>query len=139
MRAGVRLIGPGCLVAGIAVLAYALRTGAARVSLIIVIPVLTGSSGVFLLATGLLIVGILLLPLTVVGGGPEPEDEPLPGTGLPAGPSTSSSGGFVLFGPIPVFFGSWRKTPPISYRWAVVVGVVLSLVALLVFWGFAWR
>lgn len=139
VRAGARLIGPGCLVAGMALLAYALRIGAARIYLILVIPVFTGSTGLFLLATALLVAGVFLLPLSLVdGGGPDRREEPGAAVGPPAVQGSTSAGGVVLFGPVPVFFGSWRKTSPISYRWAVVVGVLLAVVALLVFWGLAW-
>jgi uncharacterized membrane protein len=41
----------------------------------------------------------------------------------------------ILLGPVPIFFGSWRRNPPISYRWAVLVGVVLAVVAVLLLWG----
>ncbi len=131
MHRSLRLLGPGFLVAGLVLLGYSLRTGAATLYLVVVVPVVSGSGPGFYLATVLLVLGILLLPLSFAAVRATSEDEESTSAAPP------SAGGVLLVGPVPIFFGSWRKNPPISYRWAVALGIVLVAVVLLVLWGFS--
>lgn len=136
MRSIARALGPLCLVIGATLLAEALATGGARLYLLLIVPVVTGTTLAFGLAVLFLVVGFLLLPFTFVYEdlSEVPAISPTsPSPPSPAGPA--DSGGLILIGPVPIFFGSWRRSPPISYRWAVLVGVLLAVVAVLLLWG----
>jgi uncharacterized membrane protein len=138
MRSLVRFLGPVCLVAGGALLGEELATGSARLYLLVVVPVITGTTPLFLLALVFLVSGFLFLPLLFAGEASAELPRTSTATSNPnPGPTRSNSGGLILVGPIPIFFGAWRRNPPISYRWALLVGVVLALVAVLLLWGFA--
>lgn len=138
MRSVVRLVGPICLVLGIVLLADAVATGTARLYLLLVIPVITGTSPLFLLSLVLVVVGFLFLPLAFVGEGPLTAPVGPAGRDTPdAMPVQGTSGGMILVGPVPIFFGAWRRNPPISYRWALLLGLVLAVVAVLLLWGWS--
>jgi uncharacterized membrane protein len=136
VRSVLPFLGLACLAAGVILLIEAVRTGGARLFLFLIFPVLSGSSLAFGLAVVFLVIGLFLLPLVFVRG--EPSEIPAAGT-VAAGPSSSpeegGAGGLVLIGPVPIFFGSWRRRPPISYRWAVLIGVVLAVLAFLWVWA----
>ncbi|MCI4352389.1 MAG: DUF131 domain-containing protein [Thermoplasmata archaeon] len=137
MRSVVRAIGPAALISGGILVGVALATGAARWSLVLIFPVITGTTALFASAVGLLLVGIFFLPLAFAGdNGPESEPPTLLGSN-PA-PIEGGTGGVIFVGPFPIFFGKWRTRPPIPYRWALALGVafVVGTVVLLL-WGFA--
>jgi uncharacterized membrane protein len=138
MRSLVRALGPVLLVVGMLLLVEALATGGARLYLLLIVPVFTGTTPLFGLAVVLLALGVLFLPLAFAGAERAEPPRPSSAAGNPS-PSmeTEGSGGMILVGPIPIFFGAWRQNPPISYRWAVVLGVVLAAVAVLLLWGFS--
>jgi uncharacterized membrane protein len=136
MRSFVRFLGPVCLVVGGILLGEALVTGGARFYLLLIVPVFTGTTPLFLLSVVLLVVGFLLLPL--VFASTEPPEVPsarAASTASPPAATPPTSGGILLVGPIPIFFGAWRRNPPIPYRWALLVGVALAVVAVLLLWG----
>jgi uncharacterized membrane protein len=136
MRSVLRVLGPLCLVSGAALLADAVATGGARLYLLLIIPVLTGTSAIFGVSVVLLVVGFFLLPFAFLGS--EPTEGPQVRAPPPlSSPPESGSGGMILIGPVPIFFGAWRRNPPIAYRWAVLLGVVLAVVAVLLLWGFS--
>lgn len=138
MRGPWVIAGPGLVALGAALVGYAVATGGAHLYLVLIIPVVTGTSPLFAAGVLVLIVGILLLPLAWAAGALEPP--PAGGAPHPAPPvpseAGSSSGGVLFVGPVPVFLGGWRRNPPIAYRWAVVAGAVLFVVALLILWLF---
>lgn len=138
MRGTWIVAGPGLLVLGALLVGYAVATGGAHLYLVLIFPVVAGTSPLFAVGVLLLIAGIFLLPFLWAAG----FEEPSPSTGgvppsatPPVGPK-SRSGGILFVGPVPVFLGGWRENPPISYRWAVVAGAALFLVALLILWLF---
>ena len=138
MRAIIRAVGPVALIAGVVLLADALSTGAARFYLLLVLPVITGTSPLFVLAVVLVLIGVFFLPLAFAGNDEPEARPPAPAPSKPGLALEEAGAGAVVFvGPVPIFFGAWRKNPPIAYRWALVLGVVLVVVALLVLWGFA--
>jgi len=102
----------------------ALVRGSAHAALVLVVPVLTGSSAEFLLGVLLLFVGFLSLPFLLSGPG---LDEPTPRTG-PAEPP--AHGGVILIGPVPIFFGEWRGMSRRAYLWWAALGSVLFVVLL---------
>ncbi len=136
MRSVMRAVGPVCLAIGGGLLGEALATGGARLYLLLIVPVVSGTSLAFVLSVVFLAAGFLLLPFAFVQ---EPPAEAAATAPAPPGSSASTgeggSGGLILVGPIPIFFGTWRRNPPISYRWAILVGVVLAIVAVLLLWG----
>lgn len=138
MRTFARVLGPVFLLIGAALLAESLSTGGARLYLLLVIPVVTGTTPLFGLSVVFLVLGLLFLPFVFAGEeSPENPTSPAQSPAASTTTETGSPGGLILIGPVPLFFGAWRRNPPISYRWAVVLGVVLALVAVLLLWGFA--
>jgi uncharacterized membrane protein len=121
-------------VAGIALIAWSILEKSASVALLVIFPVVSGSSASFLLGVALLIGGFLLLPLALAYDGVEPA--PSLGstdTELPAPRSAGSAGGFVLVGPVPIVFGSWKGVSRRT-RWLLALaGTVLLIVALVAF------
>lgn len=110
-----------------------IATGSARLYLVLFIPVVAGSSGWLVGGIACLVLGLLTLPLL---WGEETAAAPFDGGGSSQAAETSRSGGVVLLGPVPIFFGGWKHPPARLYWLAVAVGAALFfglLVALLVF------
>lgn len=116
--------------AGVACIVASVLSGEAEVSLVLVFPVFSGSSGLFLLGTALIVFSFITGFLFLMRGQLE-----LAGAGLYAGgqdraveterPRTKY-GGVVLVGPVPIAFGS-DKTMALAM---LVVGIVVAVVAL---------
>ena len=136
MKTIVRALGPLLLAIGAVLLGAAVATGGARLYLLLFFPVLTGTSPIFGVSVAVLVIGFFLLPFAFLGSESTGASDTRPPP-LPSPPNEGSSGGMVLIGPVPIFFGAWRKNPPMAYRWAVLLGVVLSVVAVLLLWGFS--
>jgi uncharacterized membrane protein len=103
------------IVAGVALLVAAVASGSASLALVVIVPVLTGRSLVFLAGALLLIVGLFTLPLA----GSRADVDGRPGRISPA--EETETGGLILIGPIPIFFG---HGVPVSRRARVVAAVV---------------
>jgi uncharacterized protein (TIGR00304 family) len=122
-------------VAGIALVALSVAQGGATVTLVLIVPVVSGSSLEFLLGVVLLIAGFVALLLAFsVGGvleaGSLPSEEATD-TGPSSGASRGGVGGVVLIGPVPIVFGSWRGISRRA-RWALVLlGTLLVIAAVL--------
>ncbi len=119
MRA-LRWISPVLLLAGAALVALAIARGGASLYLVVFVPIVTGASVEFLAGVVLLLAGFFLLPSIVVGaapGGPVAPERP---TSL-----TGGGGGLVLFGPVPILFGSYRSVSPRVRWWLSIVGAIL--------------
>ncbi|MCI4364467.1 MAG: DUF131 domain-containing protein [Thermoplasmata archaeon] len=119
-------------VAGAALIADSLVRGSASVALLVVLPIFFGSSAEFLGGVVLLLAGFLTLPLALPW--PEPVERPV---GAPAARAreevpSAEVGGFVLIGPVPVFFGSWKSVPTTTKLAVAAVGAALLL---LVIWA----
>ena len=116
--------------AGVTLIGTAVAAGEAEVSLLLVFPVFSGSSGMFVLGTVLIllsfVVGFALLAMGQV------EAARLDGRGLSSldrGEDDSRStryGGVVLVGPVPIAFGSDQKMALAM----LVLGIVLAIVLL---------
>ena len=119
-----RAVPPLLLVTGAALVGYSVATGQAQFYLFLIVPVVTGHSIALALGVVALVVGLLLIPWSFAG--PAEEPEPIAGSSMPsAGASTGGSGGVVLVGPIPFFWGSWRSPTRARYWLAVGIGVAL--------------
>ena len=118
-------------VAGVALIALSVADGGASVSLLVIIPIISGSSLVFLLGVVLLIVGFFSLPFAHTGTGDEATPA-LPET-TPASGTSGGAGGFVLIGPVPIFFGSWKGMARRTQWTLVLVGTFLFIAAIVVF------
>ena len=123
------------LLAGIALIAVSVARGGARVALVVVFPVVFGSSLAFLAGVLLLFVGFLTLPFAWATG-----DEEFSPTSTaaerPSAPGSSGGvGGFVLVGPVPIVFGSWKGVSRHT-RWALAAAGAVLLTAVVV--AFLW-
>jgi len=122
------------LVAGLFLVAWSVVDGGASVALLVVIPVISGSSLAFLLGVVLLIAGFFSLPFTLA--------EEWEGALAPSGPTAPTSrsssdqggaGGFVLIGPVPIVFGTWKGVSRRT-RWLLALaGGVLFTLAIVAF------
>ena len=116
------------LVFGLVLIADALRRGSAQASIVLIVPVLTGSSLEFLVGTLLTFVGLLAVFLT--SSGLELTEDP----DSPIG-AAPRSGGVVLIGPVPIFFGEWRQIGRHGFwRWAAAGSIATSILILLLLW-----
>ena len=128
------------VVAGIALILWAGLRGEAEFYLVLIIPVISGSGGVFAAGVLLLIFGIMLLffamSLRSVERYPEqtPQARPParePRTGEPPTGGGARWGGVVFIGPIPITFGSG----PRMGRLMVVAAIIMALLMLAFFLG----
>ncbi|MGI0053722.1 MAG: TIGR00304 family membrane protein [Thermoplasmata archaeon] len=114
------------LAGGIALVAWEVATGSATFYLLVVLPVITGNSGTLGFGIFLIVMGIVLLPFSV------PPEEPREETGAAptrsSGPGGSRWGGFVLLGPLPIFFDSARPSRVWLYALVIAVGTVFFVV-----------
>jgi uncharacterized membrane protein len=115
--------------AGIVLAADAVLRGGATLSLIVIVPVVSGSSPELFAGVGLIFLGFLGWVLVSASRSADVVRTPDVSTRDPstAGDGESSMGGVVLIGPIPIFLGGYR---PGSRRaqWAwVAAGVALTV------------
>ena len=114
------------LAGGAAAVAAAVVTGGAEAAVVVVFPVIVGSSALLLLGVVLLIAGFLTLPWAWSA-----PPAPL------ARERTLTSGGLVLVGPIPIFWGAATSATRRTQILAAVAGALVLLVAvvLVVTWA----
>ncbi|MCI4364340.1 MAG: DUF131 domain-containing protein [Thermoplasmata archaeon] len=125
-----RAAGTALLLAGILAVALAVERGEAHLYLLLIVPVVTGSSALFGLGVLGIVAGIVLLFFSLGEDLPAP---PNPTVGAGANQASVGSGGVVLIGPIPIFVGSWRNPSRRAYWLAVAFGCLFLLVALAFF------
>ncbi len=124
-----RWTGPLLMFAGLGLIAVSIVRGSAHLALVVIVPVVTGSSAEFFVGVLLLVSGIFCLPLAFSAGNVLPTE--LPRIAAEAPESDSSSGGLLLVGPIPIFFGAWKNARAAWFWIAVAVGAVVSLALVL--------
>ena len=116
-------------IAGVACIAAAVAEGKADVSLVLIFPVFSGSSGLFLLGIALIVlsffVGFVMLAMGQIQMGRTREES---GQAVAQQPTERKTkyGGVVLIGPVPIAFGSDRTMAVIM----LIVGIVLALIVL---------
>lgn len=118
--------------AGIVCIAAAVLAGEAEVSLLLIFPVFSGSSGLFLIGMAMIVFSFVSGFLFLMMGQLELAGDTIyVGTErAPAATTENKSkyGGVVLIGPVPVAFGS-DKTIALAM---LVVGIVVAIVALII-------
>ena len=121
--------------AGITLIGTAVMTGEADVSLVVIFPVFSGSSALFLLGTVLLILsflaGFAILAMDNVEVERREAQPPGRARSTETGPKTRF-GGMVLIGPIPIAFGSDKNIAVLMLALGVatIVGVLVLLLFL---------
>ncbi|MCI4336490.1 MAG: DUF131 domain-containing protein [Thermoplasmata archaeon] len=125
---GIRAVPVVLLALGAVCVGYAVATGQASEGVLLIFPFVIGSSWLLALGVVLLFFGLLTLPLAF---GSEPPSLPHQSASIrdEAPPSSSTIGGVVLLGPVPIFFGGWRH----PLRWVYWLAVAVGLVVLFVF------
>lgn len=109
---------------GVALLVAAVMQGSATLSLVVIVPVLTGDSWLFFAGTLLLVIGIFgSLSLAFPDGVEELDVR----RGASGAPPRSGTRGVLLIGPLPVFFGDHGPTTRGGWWAWVAVGTVLTL------------
>lgn len=131
---------PLALIAGgIALVAWAVASGEATLYLLVVVPVITGSSPALLGGVALVLAGFLTLPWAFR---PDAEDPPPAANGTRTRGAASSpsiaGGGVILIGPVPIFFGAGRPRGWWVYVLAALGGALL-LVTVVLFFGLGGR
>jgi len=115
---------------GLVLIAYAVATGEAEVSLFLIFPVFSGSSGLFLLGTLLMVMSFIVGFAMLAMGQVELQaaqalswktDEPQTRAEAPK----KEFGGVVLIGPLPIAFGSSRAMALFMLVLGIVVAIVL--------------
>jgi len=117
---------------GVTLVVVSVVQGGATVSLVLIIPVVSGSSATFVAGVALVIAGFVALLFAFSGTWPS-EEAPLgpDAHGTSSGKASGGAGGFVLIGPVPILFGSWRGISRRD-RWLLaLVGAVVLIVVLL--------
>jgi len=117
--------------AGVALVALSVAQGGASVALFVIIPVVSGSSATFLAGVGLILASFVAFLFAFSGGWDEEPSSSATGTASASAPSSGGAGGFVLIGPVPIVFGSWRGVSRRVRAMLALVGAVLLIVFVL--------
>ena len=113
-------------VAGAGLVIDAVLRHTATLTLVVIVPVVSGSSPELVAGSLLIVAGFLAWAFASAVPGIEPEDEP-PAPSTSSSGGTVRSGGVVLVGPFPIFFGAYRPGSSRA-RWAwVAVGILLTV------------
>lgn len=121
------LVPSGLIGFGMVLIALAALQGGAGVAVVVIVPVIYGRSLEFVAGVLLLIAGLFTLPLAFESA----EGLPRSDLGGPEGEPYARSGGLILVGPIPIFFGSWKGVSGRTRTIAAIVGSI-ALVAMIV-------
>ena len=116
---------------GIACIAAAVATGEAEVDLVVIFPVFSGSSGLFLVGIALVIlsflIGFAMLAMSQAELAANLSAHAVPGK--PTVERKTNYGGVVLIGPVPIAFGSDRRIAVAM----LVIGVVMVIALISIF------
>ena len=124
-----RILALFVIVTGAALLAYCVAIGEMQVALLLIVPVIFGSSVLGILAIGLIIAGVFIaIADSFLSAERESSPDRLPNEGgLTETPKREELGGMVFIGPIPIVFGSGKKMAIFVAIIAVVVLVLMVL------------
>jgi uncharacterized protein (TIGR00304 family) len=130
----IRWLSPAMLLAGAALIGYAVERHAASLVLVVIIPVVTGSSLAFLGGVLLLFLGLATLPWAFAADEEDRRMQSRPRAGATGTGSGGGSGGVVVVGPFPIFFGSWRQPSRAVYWLAVALALAFFILFVALFW-----
>jgi len=118
---------------GLACIAAAVATGEADVELVLVFPVFSGSSGLFLIGTALIVLSFLIVFAMMATARGESYGNTVAPTAsqAPKAEGKTHYGGVVLIGPIPIAFGSSKKVALVMLVLGIAMAVVLASVLLM--------
>ncbi len=115
-------------VTGLVIMGIAVASGEGEVSLVLIFPVFSGSSAMFMLGTALIVLGFMTgffmmvrNQMDTIRAGDYPAEDGI------SRPAETKYGGVVMIGPIPIAFGSDKKTAFAMF----VIGVILAVCCLL--------
>ncbi len=117
-----------CLAAALTTLTLALLEGGAQGAFVLFVPVLYGTSTLFTVGVGFLLLTFVLLFLTLSFGAPRERPD---GRFPPPVPPSPEVGGFLLIGPVPILFGNRREMWPYLIPLAVATLLAVILTAIL--------
>ncbi len=117
-----------CLGASLATLTLALLEGGAQAAFVLFVPVLYGTSTLFAVGVGFLLLTFVLLFLTL-SSGPPPVGHRM--AAPPSGGPSPDVGGFLLHGPVPILFGNRQEMWPYLVPLAVATLLAVLLTALI--------
>lgn len=119
--------------AGMACIAAAVATGEADVDLVVIFPVFSGSSGLFLLGTVLIILSFLIgFAILAMSQAELATNMALPSTSQKLTVEKKMRyGGVVLIGPLPIAFGSDRRIAVIMLVLGIAMAIALISVLLM--------
>ena len=118
---------------GMASIAAAVATGEAKVDLVVIFPVFSGSSGLFLLGTVLIILSFLIgFAILAMAQAELATNMALPSMAQkPTVEKKTQYGGVVLVGPFPIAFGSDRRIAVIMLVLGIAMAIALISVLLM--------
>jgi uncharacterized membrane protein len=132
------VVPPLLLAGGAGLIVLAILQGSAQVSLVLFIPVFTGTSALFLMGVLLVVAGFALLPFAL--GFTLEEDDGAPptrpsyaGGATPPAEAGVAAGGVLLIGPLPILLGGWSQATPGTYLAFALLGLALTLMAIVLF------
>jgi uncharacterized protein (TIGR00304 family) len=116
------------ILAGAALLAYSVATGEMQVALVLIVPVIYGSSALGIMAIGLVIAGVLIFMVDpFLSANAENAEGLADETAQTKAAKKPEFGGVVLIGPIPIILGSSRGMAIFAVVVAVIVLVIMVL------------
>jgi uncharacterized protein (TIGR00304 family) len=120
-------------VTGLVVIGIAVASGEGEVSLVLIFPVFSGSSGLFMLGTALIVLSFMTGFFMMIRNQLETVQPDVYPVGKDAlRPAKTEFGGVVMVGPIPIAFGSDKKMVFAMF----LIGLILAaccLLAILIF------
>jgi uncharacterized protein (TIGR00304 family) len=133
MMRPLRILAAVMILAGAILLVYGIAVGDMQVALLVIVPVIYGSSSLGILAIGLVIGGIVVaMADPFLGVGKEESRDVLSNEeGRSKNERRIEFGGVVFIGPIPILFGSNRR---MTIFVAVLAAIVLAIMLLSLFY-----
>jgi len=124
-----RILAICMIVAGAALLVYCIAIGEMQVALVLIVPVVFGSSILGILVIGLIIAGVFVaIADSFLSSERESSPDRLPNEdGLTGTAQRKGFGGVVLIGPIPIVFGSSKRMALLAAVIAVIILVLMVL------------
>ncbi len=122
-----RILAAFMILAGAGLLVYGVVAGEMQVALLLIVPVIYGSSALGFLAIGLIIAGILVsMADFALSASAEGAEEALVDDDR-ARSKKAEFGGVILIGPIPIIFGADRRMTFLAIMVAVAILVIMIL------------